>query len=278
MLNKILNYFKFKIEQEISEMIQSPHIFDLPDEMILECCKKMDFKTRINLKKTCHFMNRFLINPKSLITDEQVKRWQEKVKLMFGYGLLANVIFYQKLDLSKSFEEKIYMDFDISKKTVYFQTSYYTTSLFNKVIKSNPRYEMEQDGIRYPDGQIHLLFSKFKLKFEDGKFKLTSNFLIDLYIYAVCEWQHKNKSKVMKLFIAEIVRTCFLKPLICFDIHQKFSASQYLNIPFSMNMISDHFRKEIEEIREELMKEMKPMFLDGDEAFQYMNTCKMFLE
>lgn len=262
----------------MSKVMASFNILELPDEMILECCKKMDFQTRVNLKKTCQFMNGFLINPKTLISDEQVKRWQEKIKLMFGYGILGNVVAYQKLDLGKSFEEKIYMDYDDSKKTVYFQTSYQTTSLLNKVIKSNPRYEIEQDGVRYPDGQRHLLFSKFKLKFEDGNFRLTSNFLIDLYIHAICEWQHKNKSKVMKQLMSEIVRICFKKPLICFDIHQTFCASQYLNIPFNVNMISDHYRKEIESIREEVIKEMKPLFLDGDEAFQFMNTCNMFLE
>jgi len=253
-------------------MLAVKTILELPEEMILECCKNMDFQTRVNFKKTCKFMNGFLPNAKSFVTDEQVQKWQEKVKLMMGFGLLASLMEYKKIDLSKTFEEKIYMDYDEAKQSVLFSTTVSAMSTWLNIVKNNPQYEMIQDGY-YIRGQGSL-YGQFKLVKEDKSFTLTSKFLYDLYLGAICEWQHKNKNKVTLQQISQCVKLCFEKPFISFDIHQSFIRSQYLNIPL-VNLIGDKTRNEIESLRDELMKEMKSYFLDGQEAYQFMNTCNL---
>ena len=253
----------------------------LPDEMILECCKKMDLKTRINFKKTCKFMNNFLVNPKNLITEEQIKRWQEKIKLILGFGILNNVITYKKVDLSNAYEQKIYLDYDDSKDMVLFSTTYKTTLILNKVVNSYSAYHMEQDGVSN-HGQSGMLFSQFKLKNElkepnEKAFILTANFLYDLYLTAICEWQHKNKEKVMKQQLAQFFLKSLEPQLISKEIEQYYNHSKFLIMPCMMNMVSSEHRKKIDDIWEETAKEVKGYFMDGEEAFQFMKTCKLLL-
>jgi hypothetical protein len=217
-------------------------------------------------------MNNFLLNAKEVVTNEDVKRWQEKVKLMIGYVLLGNLMSYKKLEISKSFDEKFYIDFNDKKQCVLFSNTYLTTTLWNNLIRNHPLYEMVQDEYIIRVDQGGVLFGLYRLKNEESTsdFILTSNFLYDLYITAICEWQHKNKTKVMKKQISEIVHLCFERQYISFELYKIFSYSRYIDGMYT-NMITDHYIDKIESIKDEIFKEMRSYFMDGEEAAQFMN-------
>jgi len=237
----------------------------------------MDFQTRVNFKKTCKFMNNFLFHLKNNVTDKQIKIWQEKVKLMMGLGLLGNLMECKKLDISKTLEEKIYIDFDDTNQHVLFsftpKTGHIWTNLV-KIHKYRNNYVMNRDGFHHQvreEGEgkrAQLLF----VANDEESFSITSNLLYDLYLSAISQWEQKNKSTVEKQQISDIIKLCFEKTLISFDVHQFFKRSYYLNIPF-INL--DKTGNLIEKIKEELIMDMKPYFFDGEEACQFMNTCNL---
>jgi hypothetical protein len=250
-------------------------ILELPEEIILECCKKMDFATRVNLKKTCKFMNNFLFYSK--ISDEKVKMWQEKVKLMIGLGLLGNLMECKKLDISKTFDEKIYIDFDDTNQYALFSFTPNTGFIWGNLVKINKykmNYVMNRDAYYHEDREEGkgkraqlLFFAKDK-----ESFTITSNLLYDLYLSAICNWEQKDKSSVENYQISDIIQICFEKESISLDVHQFFQNSPYLNIPF-INI--DKTGNWIEKIKEELIMDMQPYFFDGEEAVQFMKTCSV---
>jgi hypothetical protein len=108
-------------------------ILDLPEEIIWICCKQMDFPTRMNLKKTCKFMNQFL----PTLTKDQMKRWQEKV---IGLRLFGNLMYDKKLDMG----EKIYIDYDQDKQFILFSFTQKTIPIWYNLVK---KYQTEDSSI-----------------------------------------------------------------------------------------------------------------------------------
>jgi hypothetical protein len=147
-------------------------ILDLPEEIIWICCKQMDFPTRMNLKKTCKFMNQFL----PTLTKDQMKRWQEKV---IGLRLFGNLMYDKKLDMG----EKIYIDYDQDKQFILFSFTQKTIPIwYNLVKKYQTEYVMNREGYYHIRDQESKRGQFYFLVKDEESIVTTSNLLYDLYM------------------------------------------------------------------------------------------------
>lgn len=242
------------------------NLLEFPNEILFEFCKHMDFRTRVNFRKSCKQTYSLLNNPKDKVSKEMINEWMEKMKIVIGMTLLDNLNHPVILrSLSKNIG-RIQLCIDDSFEFFLTFNHHATSFIRNLMISSG--HEIMADGTGPQQGSS-LLFTKYKLdKFRnifDHK-ETISKFLYDLYTSFVCEDQNKNKEKITQSHIASLVKTIVNEPIQFYDISKGFfRSSVYFSFPDESNDTS-LFRTNIQNIVDDLRKDLSRYFMDGTET------------
>jgi hypothetical protein len=253
------------------------NLLEFPNEILFEFCKHMDFRTRVNFRKSCKQTYSLLNNPKDKVSKEMMNEWMEKMKIVIGMTLLDNLIHPVILrSLSKNIG-RIQLCIDDSFEFFLTFNHHATSFIRNLMISSG--HEIVADGngtISSQQGQGNsLLFTKYKLdKFRnifDHKESI-SKILYDLYISFVCEDQNKNKQKITQNHIASLVKIIINEPIQFYNTSKGiFRSSVYFSFPDESDDTS-LFRTNIQNIVNELQKDQSRYFMDGTEAQYFFES------
>lgn len=262
------------------------NLLDFPNEILMEFCRHMDFKSRVSFRMSCRKTNQIVDNPKYFVSDEQMKEWLEKMKILMGMGLLeqiVNPITNPIILKSPSQKDKyVYIGVDHASE-LYLYFSYKTTNLINKIVSSKG-YEMisSNDPVSVNADSI---FSRFKIRIDgciQNIFQNTneiSNFIYELCLLFICQDQNKVVTGVSKEQLCY-----FLKLVLNSKDHNKEDVySELLNVYQSSSYFSGLqaiksrlFEDNFTTLQNQLQKEMSRFFMDGEEAQKYIET--MYLQ
>lgn len=246
------------------------NLLEFPNEILFEFCKHMDFKTRVNFRKTCRQTHSLLNNPKDVVTKEKREEWFEKMKMIVGMILLDNIGNYIIL---KSPSGKLgYIRLEIDESCEFFMIINYAAMPFVQKYKiSNEQYRFFDDGVLVIDDG---LFSKYKLDKHRNIFDYKENissFLYDLYISFICVDQNKNKNKISRTQLSNLTKSIIDNPHIFQRVaSQIFRCSSYFVFSDNPNVSESFFRWNINEMINDLRRDLSRYFIDGDEAEQYL--------
>lgn len=243
------------------------NLLEFPNEILFEFCKHMDFQTRVSFRKTCKQTHSLLNNPKDIVTNEKKEEWFEKMKMIVGMILLDNIGNY--IILQSPSGKLGYIRLEIDETCEFFMTINYAAMPF--VQKFKVLYELLDDGvIMTNDG----LFSKYKLDKHRNIFDYKENissFLYDLYISFVCVDQNKNKNKISRTQLSNLIKSIIDNPYIFQRIaSQIFRCSSYFVFSDKPNVSETFFRWNINEMVNDLRRDLSRYFIDGEEAEQYL--------
>ena len=263
------------------------NLLEFPNEILFEFCKNMDFQTRVSFRKVCKRTNALLNNPKYFVSQEKMKEWFDKMKMLIGMTLLDHIS--DHLILNSPSGKFGHIRLSIDESCDFFMTiSYHALPFFRNFVITNGHNVFQDTDVIMLDDEI---FSKYKLEKHKNIFdhkESIGTFLYDLYISFVCFDQKKNKEKISRNHLSSQIKMILNRPSKFHSIlSQIFKSSSYFLFPdrqIAMDteeplsqqpLPSDSgsfsfFQSNILNISLELQKDLSRYFIDGEEAEQFL--------
>ena len=179
------------------------NILDFPVEILFKIYQELDLKSKGRLRKTCHTMNDIFINPKNVISNEIVEKWDNQYKKIVGLSLLQKLYQGKKIILSNpmgKYHTCFYLyPIDKNQNKLLFSIDYEVYQHFPELMSLVGFVHHSQN---YTNGQDGGLFGVYQLdpKVQNIKENLDHHckILYELIMLWICKPQKKNKKIVSR--------------------------------------------------------------------------------